>query len=135
MASRGKSVSKFPTASQVLNHARPKTVPPFKDEQIIAACEQCVEGRRLSECKMEMTETALNYRCSGCGEILVITRKPNVDNIPIPDSGYRLGEWVFANAVDVSIEGFDNLLFPAKRNATTRDIRLEKARKVDKSSG
>jgi hypothetical protein len=128
-------MAKLPTAARVLNHARPKTIPPFKDVQIIAACEQCGIERRLSECEQEETERARNYRCSGCGEILVITRAPNPGAVPIPDSGYRLGDWVFANAVNVRIEGLDGLSFPAMRNATTVDIRTKDIGDIDKASG
>jgi hypothetical protein len=125
-------VARFPTAARVLNHARPKTVPPFKDEQIIAACEQCHAERKLSDCVQEEAETARNYRCANCGDILVITRRPNPGGVPIPDSGYRLGDWVFSNAVDVRLEGIA-LHFPAMRNATTVDIRSKNIGDVDKS--
>ena len=122
---------KIPTASRVLNHARPATVAPFRDEDIVAACEQCAVETKLSDCRIEDTERAKNYRCGTCDDILVITRAPNSGGKPIADSGYRLGDWVFANAVDVRIEGLDRLSFPAMRNATTVEIRTKDGGGID----
>lgn len=114
---------KIPTAAKVLNHARPATIAPFTDAKLIAKCEQCLAERPLSDCKIEDTEKAKNYRCPSCNDLLVIIRAPYQTSIAIPSVGYRLGEWVFASVVDVRIEGLDGGLLPAMHNATTMEIR------------
>jgi hypothetical protein len=111
----------FPTAAQTLNHARPKHVAPFSDFDILASCTKCSVERRLSDCAQENTIRAKNYRCPGCDEILVVTQRPNAEGVPVPASGIRLGEWVFANAVDVRIEGFPELIISACTNAASQD--------------
>lgn len=120
----------FPTAARVLNGARPDNAPPFSDARLLACCERCNAQRRLSECRQEETESARNYRCAACNEILVIIRSPTPGGIPVPDSGYRIKDWVFANPVDVFVEGLP-LVFDAKRNATSLDIRLQNMGGID----
>ena len=97
----------------------------FEDRTLLAECEQCAEPTRLSECRHEQTDKALNYRCPKCGDILAIVRAFDPEIGPIPDSGYRINDWVFAPVVDIISEVWP-AGFRAKRNATTVDIRSKK---------
>ena len=116
----------FPSAADVCNSATPDKEPMFEDRTFLAECEQCTATTRLSDCKHEQTETVLNYRCPKCGDILATVRAFDPDLGPIPDSGYRIDDWVFAPVVDIVCEVFP-VRFPAKRNATTIGIRSKKS--------
>ena len=121
---------KFPTAAEVLNPHRPSGHAPFTDASFLALCEQCGEGRLLSDCRNEVTDKNRRYHCPVCNDTLVIIRGLNPPGLSVADSGIRLGDWVFANAAEILFEGY-NLKIGPLRNATTFEIFAEKARGVD----
>lgn len=118
----------LPTAATVLMPAFEGTGRTVTDRDLLADCEQCAEPRALSTCTVETGDAERVYRCGKCRETLVIVRRPI--GVPVAESGYRLGDFVFANAVDVRIEGL-NVVLDAMINATTRDVRLQKGSGVD----
>ena len=60
----------------------------------------------------------------------MIVRHPAPEGVAIRDSGYRFGDWVFSNAVDVRIKGHD-AGFLGTADALTFDARLDQARRAD----
>lgn len=125
---------KFPTAGEVIDAARPLDQPPITDDQLIAQCERCDRWAPLSSCKIKDSADARRYHCSKCSDVLALVREPNMGGVPIPGSGLRIGAWVFANPVEVLLEGFSRLRFPAMVNATSFEVRLKSGNSVKDAS-
>lgn len=105
-------------ASDVINQAN-NGQPPVSDNEIIAACPSCGQVP-LSACQVaQSAETT--YTHMKCGNVLLVIGPPNPDGRPWPGRGYRLGDFVLRNPVDMF---FNGVKVPASPHA------LANARKV-----
>ncbi len=100
-------------ASDVFNQAMPEGKDPITDGDVTATCPTCPEPVLLSNCRVvQAAETT--YSCSVCGSTLLVIGPPNPDDEPWPGRGYRLGDFVLRNAVDLNFAG---VLLPKSPNA------------------
>lgn len=91
-------------AADVLNQTMPKGVSALTDSEVLAACEKCQGLVALDSCSVQSgRETA--YNCRQCGQTLLIIGAKNPDGRPWPGRGYRIGDFVLRNAVDLLYRG------------------------------
>ena len=89
-------------ACDVLNQATP-IGSPVEDSKIIAICQKC-GAIALSNCTVSQSKETI-YRDPRCSETLLIIGAPILDGPIWPGRGYRFGDFLFRNAVDLYVSG------------------------------
>lgn len=87
-------------ASDVINQANQAGLK-ITDDVLLATCPACGQVP-LSSCEVSGTKDT-KYVHPPCGQTLVIIGVPNPDDQPWPGRGYRIGDFVLRNAVDIVI--------------------------------
>jgi len=88
-------------ACDVLNQANSADLPQLVDAEIVAVCETCGPVQLSAAMVIGGAETV--YKCGSCDSVLMIIGAINPDGLPLPGRGYRLGDFVLRNAVDLHV--------------------------------
>ncbi len=103
----------------LINQGDLKGMAPYKDNEIVADCTDCEKPIRLSDCKIHAAAET-KYFCPECGDILVVISCPHPSGKPWPGRGYRLGDLVLRNAVQLRLQrGNIELTIPVSSEALT----------------
>ena len=74
----------------------------YRDKDMVTNCPTCNEKQNLSEATMSLSDDDTLYTCkNGCQTILVISRPGET---AWPGRGFRLKDYVFRNASDITIQ-------------------------------
>ncbi len=76
-----------PKLSQVLSQSEHK----LRERDFAATCNRCSEERSICDCKTEVRAEVRTYRCSQCGDLLVLVG--HASNRQISGEGCRAGDW------------------------------------------
>jgi predicted RNA-binding Zn-ribbon protein involved in translation (DUF1610 family) len=78
---------RVPKLSQILSQSDHQ----LRERDFTTMCSRCGEDRRIIDCKTEVRAEVRSYRCSSCGELLVLVGHPS--DRPISGDGCRTGDW------------------------------------------
>jgi hypothetical protein len=74
----------------------------FDDEWIFTACPGCGAAQSLGECPIRREGRETHYQCkNGCQDLVIVSPIAGGSAQPWPGRGYRFGEYVVRNAVDL----------------------------------
>lgn len=76
---------------------------PVTDKDILASCPKCGKVA-LSDCIVSQ-DAETTYVHMRCGNVLLVISAPNPDGKPWPGRGYRIGDFVLRNPVDLTFRG------------------------------
>jgi hypothetical protein len=76
----------------------------FDDEWMFTACPRCGVAQALADCPIRPKRGNTHYRCkNSCQDLVIVSPAVDDDAQAWPGRGYRFGEHLVRNAVDVVI--------------------------------
>ena len=82
-----------------------ETPAPFDDEWMFTACPRCGSAQSLGSCTIRSEGDDTCYPCkNGCQDLVIVSPAVGDDDArPWPGRGYRIGDHVVRNAVEVVV--------------------------------